>query len=641
MDELLSQFLVEGRDLIAEAHTALAVLRTDPFSDGEIDRAFRAVHTLKGSVAIFAMAPAERLLHAAEDLLQRARGGQSPLGADEISQLVATIDQLDRWIDEMEAHGALGSDAAATAAVLLGDHLAEAEPESRGLTAPPAWAEALIAREASALSEASGMLVAFRYTPDGEAFFRGDDPLNLVATVPDLIALSVRPAGDAWPESGAIDPFACFMQIEGISGASLADLQAAFRLVPDQIALHPFESAVETEGTSGLRASPTLRVEAARVDALADGLGELIVRVNAIAPLADRAEEFDANLAGAIRGAHADLQRAVNELRGSVAAVRMVPLAPTLRRLPRLVREIAADLGKQVEFALTGERAEVDKLIADALFEPLLHLIRNAIDHGIETPAQREGTGKSPTGQVSLSIGREGEEVIVTLADDGGGIDARRIRSVAVERGVLPADAAEGLSEAATLALIFTPGFSTASAISDVSGRGVGMDAVRTAIDSINGRIEVDSRVGEGTRFILRLPANAITTKLLIVRVGHDRYAVPFEHISETVRVGAERLVPVGTGTACVLRDRTVPVLSLAELLGGAGSGTLPARLLVTCLGGEPVALRVDGFGERLDAIVRRPAGLLAGMASVAGTAVTGDGGVLLVLNLPELVAWA
>lgn len=643
MDELLSQFLIEGRDLIVDAQAALSALHDDLSSVAEIDRAFRAVHTLKGSVAIFAMAPAERVLHAAEDLLQHARDAHSALKADEIGRLVATIDQVDRWIDEMEVQGALGSDAAAIAADLLNENAAsDAEPASRpAATALPRWAEALMKREASLLAQAAGPLVAFCYRPDSEAFFRGDDPLGVVAAVPDLIALAILPVGEAWPQAEAIEPFSCFIRIEGLSAASHAEVQAAFRLVPDQIALHAIEIAADAEAevSAGVQASATLRVEAARVDALADGVGELIVSANAFSAVADQADAIDPALALAIRGAQAELQRAVNQLRRSVSAVRLVSLAPTLRRLPRLVREIATDLEKQIDFVLTGERAEVDKQIADGLFEPLLHLIRNAIDHGIEAPSQREAAGKPATGRLSLLIARDGEDVVVTLSDDGGGIDPERIRAVAIERGVISAEAAQGYSEAATLALIFTPGLSTANTVSDVSGRGVGMDAVRAAVDAMHGRIEIDSRVGQGTRFILRLPANAITTRLLIIRVGQDRYAVPFEQISETVRVGAERLVPVGTGTACVLRDRTVPVLSLAELLGGAEGGALPARLLVTRAGGEPVALRVDGFSERLDAMVRRPTGLLAGMASVAGTAVMGDGGVLLVLNLPELVA--
>ena len=268
MDELLSQFLLEGRDLIADAQAALSALRDEPSNAVQIDRAFRAFHTLKGSVAIFAMAPAERVLHAAEDLLQRARAGHLELTAEEIGRLVATIDQVDRWVDEMEAHGALGKDAAGIATGLLdADAVGEAGTAARPATAMPAWADEMMAREVTLLAEATGPLIAFCYKPDSEAFFRGDDPLSLVASVPELAALSILPSGDAWPEADAIDPFACFMRIEGISAAPLAVVQAAFRLVPDQIELHQFEIAADNETSAGVQVAATLRVEAARVRA--------------------------------------------------------------------------------------------------------------------------------------------------------------------------------------------------------------------------------------------------------------------------------------------------------------------------------------------------------------------------------------
>jgi two-component system chemotaxis sensor kinase CheA len=642
MDELLEQFLIEGRDLVADGQSRLAVLLGDPADARAIDGAFRAVHTLKGSVGIFDMAPAERVLHAAEELLERARKSASALGAEDIARLVATLDQVDRWIDEMEGKGALGPAAATIADALIAidaSSVASNESDIAGAVAAPDWAETLIARETAVIDRAEAGLTAFRYTPDRDAFFRGDDPLGLVATVPALVALAILPAEGAWPAPDAIDPFACLMIIEGLSGASRADLQLIFRLVPDQIAFHTIDRIADAVADTAAQAATTLRVDAARIDALADGVGELVVAANAFSTVADRADRIDRDLAHAIRAAQADLQRAVGAVRRTVSAVRLVPLAPTLRRLPRLVREIAGELGKQIDFSLVGDQAEVDKQIADGLFEPLLHLVRNALDHGIEQSETRAAAGKTPNGTLSLTITRDGEDLVVTLGDDGAGIDPARIRATAVARGLIEADAAQTLSDAAALGLIFQPGFSTAAQVSGVSGRGVGMDAVQAAVDRMRGRIEIDSRIGQGTRFILRLPANALTTRLLVVEVGHDRYAVPFDQIVETARVGSDRLMPLGTGTACVLRDRAVPVLSLAALLGGADSTSLPANLLVTRASGEPVALRVDGFSERIDAMVRRPSGLLAGVPSVAGTALMGDGGVLLVLNLPELVA--
>lgn len=644
MDELLEQFLIEGRELVVQGHAEFAVLLAEPANARAIDAAFRAVHTLKGSVAIFAMAPAERVLHAAESVLERARKAPAGLPIDAVPRLVASLDQIDRWIDAMERAGALGDDAEDIAARLLADEAWQPEPGGSALpaTTVPAWVTELIGREGAAYARAQGAVTAFRYTPGADVFFMGDDPLALVARVPALVAVSILPVGGAWPALAAIDPFACAMVIEGLAAAPVDDVKAIFRLVPDQIALH----ALVGGGASVAIAAPsvaspaaaTLRIDAARVDALADGVGELAVAANAFAAIADRADRIDPTIALAIRAAQADLDRAVGVVHRSVSAVRLVPLGPALTRLPRLVREIAAGLGKTIDFTISGDQIEVDKQIADGLFEPLLHLVRNALDHGIEMPDVRSAAGKPDKGTLSLQVSREGEDIVVTLADDGAGIDPGRIRTIAIARGLIEPEAAQQLSDTAALGLIFTPGFSTAATVSDVSGRGVGMDAVQAAIDRLRGRIEIDSVIGQGTQFRLRLPANALTTRLLVIEVGGDRYAIPFDQIIETVRVGGDRLKAIGSGTACVLRDRTLPVLSLAELLGGVDSALDPARLLVTRAGGEPVALRVDGFSERIDALVRAPTGLLRSVASVAGTTLLGDGSVLLVLNLSELV---
>ena len=648
MDDLLEQFLIEGRELVEQANEHIAILRADPANAGAIDGAFRAVHTLKGSVAIFDMAPAERVLHAAEERLARARKAKTRLATDAVISLIASLDQVDRWIDLMEQAGTLGADAATIADRLLVGHDASNDGgsvifENLSVGSPASWLDALKERQKASIESADEKLVAFRYAPDTEAFFRGDDPLALVATIPQLEAIDVLPAQGAWPTLELLEPFKCEMIIEGLSTAPLDELKTIFKLVPDQIELLEIPvqptSAARVADLPQSSATSVLRVEAHRVDQLADDVGELVVATNAIAMLAERADRIDQGLALAIRAAQADLERAVGGVSRSVWAVRLVSLAPTVRRLPRLVREIAHSVSKTVSISVTGENLEVDKQIADGLFEPLLHLIRNGIDHGIEAETIRSRSGKPTEGQLRLDIAREGDHVVVSLADDGAGIDPAHIRDVAVDRQLITRNEADALPDSEALGLIFTPGFSTAATVTGVSGRGVGMDAVRSAIERLRGRIEIDSVIGRGTRFRLLLPANAITTSLLVVEVARDRYAVPFDQIAETVRMKADRLIPLATGTVCVLRDRTVPVLSLAELLGGEDEGSVPAKLLVTRAGGETIALRVDHFHERIDAMVRPPNGLLSNMPIVSGTAVLGDGAVLLVLNLPELVA--
>lgn len=633
MDELLEHFLIEGRDLVAAASAALVSLAHDPADATAIDAAFRAIHTLKGSVAIFPMAAAERTLHAAEDVLERARKEGAAIDAKAGAALVACLDAVDRWIDEVETTGALSDEAGALAANLIGDLPGHAGPGPSAVGGQtPEWARQLAAH-------ADGPATAFRYTPDADCFFRGDDPLAVAAAIPDLLWLDVRPAAEAWPSLDALDPFRCISILEGVSGAPIEALQGAFRLVRDQVELHPVAPETRPAQAREAGATPIIRVDAARVDALADGVSELLVAVHALAPLSREAEQVDPQLAAKIRATQGAVERAAAELRRGVHAIRLVPLAPVFRRFPRMVREVAAGLGKSVTFATRGETLEVDKQIAEGLYEPLLHLLRNAIDHGIEMAAQRSAAGKAPEGRITLAAAREGDAIVIDLVDDGAGIDPARMREMAVTRGLLDPETAGRLEDAEARRLIFAPGFSTAGRVTEVSGRGVGMDAVRAAVEKLRGTIAVDSTPGQGTRFRLRFPANALTTQLLVVEAAGERYGVPFEQIVETVRLDAAALMPVGEGMACVLRGQTVPVLSLARLLEGREVRTSVARLLVTRASGETVALRVDGFGDRMEAAVRAPSGLLAGVRGIGGTTLLGDGGVLLVLDLGELAA--
>lgn len=630
MDDLLAQFLVEGRDLVTQAHADLRLLADDAANLPAIDSLFRATHTLKGSVALFDMAPAEALLHAAETRLHRARGGGDALSGKLVETLIAVVDQVDRWIDAMEMHGGLDDQAAHFSTQLMsalaGQSVAATRPVSR---LPP-----------------SGTLTAFRFTPDPDCFFRGEDPLATLAAVPEVLSLELLPV-TPWPALDMIDPFRCMTRFEGVSGADAETVRAVFRLVPDQIEIEQIAaSASETDlapgegalgGTDGT--ATTLRVDADKLDRLANQAGELGVAVHALQDLADIIATKDRMLGNAFRRVQTSIEQASMALRRSVAEVRLVSLQPVLRRLPRLARELATSLGKPLSFSLAGDESRVDKQIADGLFEPLLHLVRNAIDHGIEAPEERASAGKSSQGQVALTITTRGERLEISLQDDGRGISPDRMRAAAIAKGVIDGVAAAELSDSQAIRLIFARGFSTADRVTDVSGRGVGMDAVSAAIERLQGMIEIDSEVGVGTTIRILLPLAAITTRLLTVEAGGMRYAVRFDQVVETVRLSARDIQTVGQGKACVIRERTLPVVDLGERLGAMQDESGHARLIVSQAGGEPVAFRVTAFGERLDAMVRERRGLIAALPSISGTALLADGTVLLVLDLAELAA--
>jgi two-component system chemotaxis sensor kinase CheA len=650
MDELLEQFLIEGREQVQQASEDLMALERDGADAARIDSAFRAVHTLKGGVALFDFPPMAQALHRAEDLLSALRDGRAAVSRPVIDALLDCIGLCEAWLASIGRDGALPDDAAlqggrVEAALRLalapGAQDAPAAQGAAGGTAG-GWMEALLARrrDAVARARAAGQaILALRYTPGADCFFLGDDPMALARAIPQLIGLHVAPR-EPWPD-GAPDPFACNLVIEALSTAPAEEIRGIFRFVPDQLVLAEVAPpAAPAEAAAPATASRSLRVDVDRIDALVDIVGELMVAKNGLADLASRAGAIDPALMRALGVHQAEMDRLVGGMHRAVMAVRMTPLSQTFRRFPRLVRDTAARLGKEVAFELQGEEVEADKSVADGLFEPLLHLLRNALDHGVESPAARREAGKPPAGRIALRAGRQGDQIVITVTDDGAGLDPAKLRRVAGLRGLRSQAELDALDDAGALDLIFVPGFSTAAAVGAVSGRGVGMDAVRAAVAGLGGRVTVLSTPGAGATVRLALPRAVIVNTVLTVRVGEEAFGVPIEAVAETTQVPAGRILPVGSGEAFVLRDRTLPLLRLAELLGLPPGPRPPGgvKVLVVASGAQRVGIEVDGFAGRSDVLLRPMAGLLAGTLGVLGTVLRGDGRLLLVLDLPELI---
>ena len=406
-----------------------------------------------------------------------------------------------------------------------------------------------------------------------------------------------------------------------------------------------------TPGTSmDLRTSPAdggidassrvLRVDADRLDAMADILGELIVAKNGLSHLAAQAGALDTRFARALTVNQTIIDRLVGDLHRELGNLRMVPLGRTLRRFPRLVRDIADKLGKQVSLEIKGDDVEADKAVVDGLFEPMLHVLRNAVDHGIEEASARHRAGKPLNGLIVVQAKREGDHVVITIADDGPGIDSSKVRAAATESGLRTAAAVDALDDASALDLIFAPGLSTAATVSDISGRGVGMDVVRTGIEALGGRVAISSLAGKGTTLRLTLPQAVIITTVMVATVGQERFGIPMDAIVETARFPIDRVTPIRSGAAFVLRNRTIPLLRLADLLDVSApkSGDADVKVLIAEAGDQRVGIEVDDFAERIDVLLRPMTGLLASMPGILGTALLGDGAVLMVLDVPELV---
>lgn len=650
MDELFEQFLIEGRELISKAADDLIALEANLSAPGRVDSAFRAVHTLKGSVAIFDLAPMGVALHAAEDVLGNVRSVDSPMSLPVARGLLGCLDQCDSWMDAVEASGSLPLDAPREAMRIATGLLAltgapQESPQS-GQLGGQDWMSDLLRRNSALLEPAraaGGSLTAVRYAPPADCFFSGDDPIRFISSVPSLLALELH-AAEPWPKLEELDPYQCNLLAFLVTSASEADVRQLFRYIPDQVAIVSIDGADLDHpgpGATGTDTQRTIRVDSSEIDRLLDLVGELVVTKNGFAHLAASAEAGTdpKAIAASIRSAQTSTERIVAEMHRAVMNVRMVPLDRVFRRLNRLVRELSQRLDRNIRFEIQGEGTRVDKGVADSLFEPLLHLVRNAVDHGIERPDERVSTGKVVEGRLSLGARALGDQILIEVSDDGAGIDPDRVMRAAAERGIVSPEQLEGMDEATALQLIFAPGFSTVTAITDISGRGVGMDAVKTAIERLGGRVALASEPGKGTTVSLRLPATAALTTVLIVGVGSERFAIPLDSVVETVRIPRRSIVPVGLGEAFVLRSRTLPLLELSALLGiTATSSAADARILVVDSGQGQIGIAVDDFSERLDIMLRPMTGLLAHVPGISGTSLLGDGSVILILNLGEII---
>jgi two-component system chemotaxis sensor kinase CheA len=388
--------------------------------------------------------------------------------------------------------------------------------------------------------------------------------------------------------------------------------------------------------TAGLVRSSMVRVDFGKLDHLLNLVGELIIYRTKLSELARQ-------VAAALPGVGPELLEAVHRVKGAstelqetIMDVRMLPIRHVFERFPRLVRDLARQQGKHVELVLQGEETRVDKAVIDELGEPLVHLIRNAVDHGIEAPEVRKARGKAETGTLLLSAAQESNQVVITLIDDGAGIDAASVRQTALERGLL--QPGETLSDRDAIQLIFTEGFSTASAVTDVSGRGVGLDVVVRSMQRLNALIEAETLPGAGTKFTLQLPLTLAIISVLMVDVGQEVYALPSGAVVESLRYAKRDLVRMNGRDTLRVRDRIVPFVHLAELFGRAGAEGEHAYAVIVGRGEKRLGLSVDRLRGQQDVVIKALDAVVSNpVVGIAGATILGDGRVVLILDVASL----
>jgi two-component system chemotaxis sensor kinase CheA len=651
MDELIEQFAIEARELVQQASDDLLALEQNPDERQRLESVFRAVHTLKGSVGLFDFGPMQGVLHRAEDLLSQARADAIVIDTALVDALLAVIEWVDGSIDGIRQTGRLLKTQEQQAPWLLGQLTSERTGRATlgqvsDIIADQDWAIALLGRLPSGHDDRS--LVAIRYEPHPECFFSGDDPLATMSRLPKLLHLEFALKEPPFSVQD-YDPFRCNMVIDAVCGGPPEEVQALFRLIPDQVIVVPLREAGEratslepglSPGTGGDRQA-LMRVDPARIDKLIEIASELITAKNGLAPLAEEADKSgNRALARRIGSSHQDIERLVASLYSAVTRARMVPLEQTFRRFPRLVRETAAKLGKAADFIIEGETVEADREIVESLFEPLLHLVRNSLDHGIEPTPERLLAFKPARGRLLLRAKQRGDQIEIELKDDGRGMNLEYIRQRAIDHGMISAIEASALSEEDVLQLVFNAGFSTASSVSELSGRGVGLDVVRRSVERMGGKLDMQSNLGAGTAFVLRLPVSFSMTQLMVVEVGNERYGIPITDVRETHKLAASVVQLVRGNHAFILRDKTVPLLYLSDLLQLANKrpSSDDLKVLIVRTGEDLIGIAVDKIAERAETLTRPLVGMLQGVGGVFGTTLLGDGKVLLVLDIEGLM---
>jgi len=628
-------FLAESREHLSACNQLLLDWERTPANSAPVGGLFRAVHTVKGMAATMGYGRVTDIAHRTENLLDLLRRGSRP-ATDELLQLLFRArDALEHAVelsvvgreDELDVAEVV-ADLESAAALLAG-------PE-RAVPAPPT-ATAVVAPAAP--REGGGRLV--QVTLRAEAPLKGGRALLALKRAQALGAVQ----GVTPPQAGfESDDFDGRFSFRLDSSAAAADIERAVRAAGDvehvsvggggeeRRAAAPRGGAAAAAAAEAIpEKSRHIRVDLRRLDELMDLIGELVTvrgRLNELA--AARRDPAVDDVAIQISRLSADLQ-------AGIIQARMTPVWQVFDRFPRLVRDLARELDKQVAFRVEGKEIELDRAILDELGDPLLHLLRNAVDHGIETPAERRRGGKPPEGEIVLAAVRERASVAISVSDDGRGIDRARILERAKREGLVDPHA-EALSDDQLLRVLARPGFSTAEAVTSVSGRGVGIDVAVTRIRALGGSIDIRTEAGKGTSFVLRLPVTLAIVRALIAGLGGERYALPLTYVAETVEFGVQPTTIVEGREAIVLRDRVVPLVHLRRMLGVSGDAPPRCPIIVLEMGERTSGIVVDGMLGQQEIVVKGfdpPQGTLP---VFSGATIMGDGIPALILDAGGLV---
>ncbi len=665
MGQYMGVFVAECRELLESLNLSIVELERSPDPAATIDEIFRVAHSFKGISSTMGFERMAGLTHEMEHLLDIVRSGGRGVDQQLVTVLLECLDMLEQSVDSIEHSGDEGMDPAHLVtqlqALSSGDESATSPNEEIILDSVVVAADMLPPLES--LPEGIALLhVAVRIDDACDsASIRSFMAYSAVEAVAEPVwSLPAAEDLDSWEEPrvdllvmfddeslageitaalGKIPELATVsVQPYGVPAAepAISPVQPALVEVADTAAAPaPAPAPVPAATTPSVkqRKSGTVRVDADRLDSLMHQMGEVVVHRSAVERCL-RERDLDA-----ANEAIQELRRATQALQSDVMRMRMVPVETALMRMPRLVRDLSAKLGKDVNLEITGAETEIDRSVVDALGDPLVHLVRNGLDHGIETPADRVATGKPAVATLGIGARHEGGNVVISVEDDGRGVDPEKVRARAVERGLVSAEDAAMLDDAGVIELLFLPGFSTADVATDVSGRGVGMDAVRAMCREWGGDVEIESRHGLGSIARIRIPLTLAVMTVLVVKAGSRDVAIPIDRIERTIRLADCARADVGGAQRMLRLDGDV--LGEVDLGGAVGYGhddDAMYGVIVHAAGGRRVVLAVQGLVGEYEAVTKPLPSALGSEDAFMGAAVQGDGSVVLIADCDFLI---
>jgi len=673
ISQYLEIFIEEAKEHLQNLNTSLLSLEKDANDKALINEVFRSAHTLKGMAATMGFKKMSVLTHNMENVLSEIRNDQMQVDGKLLDILFQCLDALEGYVDkiiETSSEGEGNSDklVAELDAKLKAETTTEAPVKAETAKESDAEAEAPVEVgpeakhkaltftdfESHALSSAK----AEDYNCFGVTIYLADSCV-LKSARAFIIFRTLEKLGQVIKSSPSVQDiedekfdydFSLFIvskeSAEKVKSDLLRIAEVATVLIDDIEGIEPAKEETEEERTESkgedkkkaadtqhkATTNRTVRVDIERLDTLMNLVSELIIIKNGL----ETVENTDQNFNDQIEY----LERITTNLHDAVMKVRMVPIERVFNRFPRLIRDLARKLDKQIELNMTGEDTELDRTVIDEIGDPLVHLIRNSGDHGLETPSVRIKNGKDAVGHVELNAYQDGNNVVIEVADDGNGIDIKRVKTKAIEKGTISVEQADAMSDQEIIELLFRPSFSTSDVISDVSGRGVGLDVVKTKIEALGGDIEVETELGKGSKFIIRLPLTLAIIQALMVNIADEKYAIPLNTIQNIEDVSVQDIKYIQNEEVINLRGQVIPIIRLDGILEieREDDGREIITVVIVKKGDKKAGFIVDSLIGQQEIVIKTLGKFLTNIRMIAGATILGDGEVALILDINTLV---